>query len=192
MREKVFGSKVNIVIIFLLFFIMVLGCQPERGHLTALPSEGVEVTTSEIDNDTALIKVDDFLIKVNGNWGDGVLFNIDVKNPSSKELVIKFGEMSLANGEKESATIGGISETSSGNFNTIRQAQIDGKENTEKAPAVKINPRENRQFSVVFSQPFNTVEDAEIKRILRLVISIEINDTLKTKRKFEVVLKATK
>lgn len=192
MKKKTFDSKVNLAVIISLFFIMVLGCQPEKGKLVALPSEGVEVIKSEIDNDTAQITDDGLVVKVNGKWGDGVLFEVDVKNSSSRELTLKFGEMNLVNGEKESATVGDITDNQANNFTHIRHARINGKENTEKAPDVIINHGESRQFTVIFSQPFNTAKDTEAKRTLYLTIPIEINDKLKTTRKLEVVFEAMK
>ena len=192
MKKKTFDSKVNLAIVISLFFIMVLGCQPEKGKLVALPSEGLEITASDNKNDVVTIKSDDLLVSVSGTWGDGILFEITVKNSGSKDLIVDFGEMKLVNGEDESATVGGIIETLKGGFNTIREARVNNKQNTEKAPQTRISPKENRQFSVVFSQPFNTAKDDEKKRTLYLTIPVITDGKPETKRELKVGFEATK
>ena len=101
MKKLQIDSEINLAFIIGIFLLLILGCQPEKGKLVALPSEGVEIATSEVTNDTAQIKNDDLTIKVNGNWSAAVGFEINVKNSGSKELILNFGEMSLVNGETE-------------------------------------------------------------------------------------------
>lgn len=192
MKKKLFSSKFNLAIIILLFFLMSLACKPEEGSLIASPSEGVEIITSEAVNDTAQIKSSGLIFKAKGNWGAGVLFDINIENSSSKVVILKFGEMNLVNGEKENAKIGDITENSEGRFDYIRHARVDGKENTEQAPEIKINPKESRQFSVVFSKPFDLTKDDEAKRTLYFTLPIEMKNTAESLRELKVVFKAVK
>ncbi len=192
MKTMTFDSKVNLALFISLFFIMILGCQPEKGNFVALPGERVEIITSEIDNDTAQIKEGELTVKVNGKWSAAVLFQVDVRNSGSKEIVLDFGEMTLINGENQVATIGDITENQANNLTYIRNARVDGKENAEKAPKIKISSKENRQFSVVFSKPFGSVKDDETKRTLYLTVPVVTNDGSESKRELKVVFKATK
>jgi len=192
MKILTFDSKVNLAIFISLFFIMILGCQPEKGNFVVLPSQGVEIITSEIDNDTAQIKEGELIVKVNGKWSAAVLFQVDIRNSGSKEVLLDFGEMTLVNGEREVATVGDITENQANNLIYIRNARVDGKDNVEKAPKIKINPKENRQFSMVFSKPFGSVKDDETKRLLYFTIPVLTEDDSELRRELKVVFKATK
>jgi hypothetical protein len=191
MKKKLYDSKPNLAIVASLFLLMILGCQPEQGKLTVLPSEGVEIITSKNQNYTAQIKNDDLILKVDGSWEGSVGVNLNVENISSKELILKFGEMSLVNGKKENSTVGGIIETKNGSFNTIREARVNGKENDEKAPEIKIKAKENRQFSIAFSKPFKSVKDTEEERTLYFTLPIKMINTTATPRELKIVFKAT-
>lgn len=185
------NSKLNFLFVIGLLMLLVLGCQPERGRLIALPHEGVEIKTVESENDTAEINRNDLVVKFNGNWEGSVGIYFTVKNSSSVEAVLKFGEMQLVNGENNRSTIGGIVETTDGGFTNIREARVDGKENEEKSPDVKISSDgKERRFLVAFSKTFSSAKDEEIERTLYFKLPVELKNAARSSIQFETVFRA--
>jgi len=185
------NSKLNFLFVIGLFLLMILGCQPERGNLIVLPHEGVEIKTSEFENDTAEISRNGLVIKFSGNWSGSVGIDFTVKNSSSVEAVLKFGEMQLVNGENNFSTIGGIVETTDGSFTHIREARINGKENEEKSPDVKISSDgKERRFLVGFSKTFSSAKDEEIEHTLYFTLPVELKNAAQSSIQFETIFRA--
>ena len=184
-------SKLNFLSVLGLFLLMVLGCQPESGRLIALPHEGVEIKTVEFENDTAQISRNGLVVNFSGNWKSSVGIDFTIKNSSSVEAVLKFGEMQLVNGENNRSTIGGIVETTDGSFTHIREARIDGKDNEEKSPDVKISSDgKERRFLIGFSKTFSSAKDEETERTLYLKLPVEFKNAAQNSTHFETVFKA--
>lgn len=185
------NSKLNFLFVIGLFLLMILGCQEEAGRLVALPHEGVEIKTVKFENDTAEINRNGLVIKFNGDWEGSVGINLTVKNLSSSEAVLKFGEMQLVSGENSRSTIGGIVETTDGIFTHIREARVNGKENEEKPPDVKISSDgKERRFLIAFSQTFSSAKDEEIERTLYFTLPVELKNASQNSIRFESVFRA--
>lgn len=185
------NSKLNFLFVIGLFLLMVLGCQPEAGRLVALPHEGVEIKTVKFENDTAEINRNGLIIKFNGDWEGSVGIDLTVKNSSSSEAILKFGEVQSVNGENSRSTIGDIVETTDGSFTHIRHAKINEKENEGKSPDVKISPDgKERRFLIAFSKTFSSAKDEEIERTLYFTLPVELKNASQSSIRFETVFRA--
>lgn len=55
MKLRFFSYKIDLLAIFLLFFVLILGCQPSGGELLPIGDNGVQITSSRFENDTVVI-----------------------------------------------------------------------------------------------------------------------------------------
>jgi len=182
--KKAFGnkiqinSKINLCLIVLIFFLLVLGCQPSGGDLIPIAGEGIEITTSRFENDTVMITDNGLTLKFYGSWGggDGVVLRVLVKNETGKTVKINFDNFLLENGKQKRETVSSVIDKTNNSVLTDKN--------------VVIAAGERRAFRIRFPVPFgNSLREDEAEQTLYFTLPVEIDTKTRIMREFKFVLR---
>ena len=170
-------SKINLAIVASLFLLIVLGCQPEGGELLPVSGEGLEISTSRFDNDTAVINDSGLKIKLYGGWDGRANIRMVVENSSPNSIKINFNEFTVLDSKGKAENIDSISEVRDNMAKEIGDKQYS------------IAPTEKHKFLIGFPLNLMSSLDDEPPRIISVILAIEVNPKTKELRKYKVEFK---
>ncbi len=117
-----------------LWFVAIAGalCSTTCSHggmLVPIPTEGSEILTTVVRNDTLQVSQDDVSIRVRGSWLDLNLttsFRVEVKNSGGEQTTIDFGNARLTGNQGERAVLRAVYNNESGQLmsNGTRAASV--------------------------------------------------------------------
>lgn len=124
MSKRLSNYKLNLAIIASLFFTLVLGCQPEGGELLPINNEGLEITSSRFENDTAVINDNGFEIKVFGSWDGRAKVRVIIENNSGNSVRFDFNKSIVLDSRGEKINIDSIYEDKNSAIEQISDGQF--------------------------------------------------------------------
>jgi hypothetical protein len=177
MREKIFDSKINLVIVASLFLLMILGCQPPGGELLPIGGEGIEIATSRFENDTAVISENGVKMKFYGSWDGRANIRMVVENSTPNSIKINFNEFAILDSKGKGENIDLISEVRNNAAKEISNKQY------------LIAPAGKHKFLIGFPLNLMSSLDEEPPQIISVLLAIEVNSKTKELRKYKVDFK---
>jgi hypothetical protein len=175
MKKKTFSSKVNVAIVFSLFFIMVLGCQPEGGELLPIQSGNIQISSSRFENDTAVIEDENFKITLYGTWDGRAEVRAIIENIGEDNVRVDFNSSKILDSGGEDIKIDSVDEDNGVSMNQIK----DG--------VYSVGAKEKRKLVIGFPLYFSSTD--KNSRIISIVLAVTTNSKTKEMRFFKIDFK---
>ena len=183
MKLRFFSYKIDLLAIFLLFFVLILGCQPSGGELLPIGDNGVQITSSRFENDTVVISQNDITVKCYGSWDGNGNFDLRVivTNSSAKTISIIFDKFIAESSEYSDRPIYVALKQFDGDvlISTDRTYENYDGNKQPKIPAVDVQPGDRKSFVVGFQRRFGSGEKKDSpNRLVNFGLPIQVNKTL--------------
>lgn len=171
---KSLRSKSNAGFVCLIFLSLILGCQPPGGELLPIGGDGIEITTSRFEKDTAVISEGGVEIKFYGSWENEsfVRLRAAINNQSNWSCRVKFNQMSLIDANGKAAAVSGISEKP--DFKSLYESGQN-----QNLPIIEISAGEKKSYLLSFATMINIPTATEQTDFFNLIFPIEINGQIK-------------
>ena len=171
-EPKTFRHWRQLSILAIVGFLLILGCSPPERILKPQASDKITLTTTDFDNDTAMVKFGEIEIKIFGRWSpDGsVNLNFDLQNNSDQpfrfdprvfRLENEAGQTAKSNGTSEMTKVTLIGNNGSGNLTEDRSIN-------QNKPVV-YQPKQSRQIVSGFQFEIDSQSKFDSGRRVKLV-----------------------
>ena len=173
MKNRLFDTKINLVILVSLFFVMVLGCQPEGGELLPIQNENIQIVSSRFENDTAVVVDKNFRLTLYGTWDGRAKIRLVLENTVDNNIKVDFNSSKIL-------------DSNGGNIK-IDSVYEDGT-NTAIENFFLVAPKEKRKLIVGFPLNFSSFSD-DPPRIISIILAIEVNAKTKELKTYKIDFK---
>lgn len=168
-------SKINLLIVASLLFLMVLGCQPEGGELLPIENGNIRISSSRFENDTAVVEDKNFKITIYGTWDGRAKVRAVIENIGEDNVRIDFNSSKILDSSGEDVKIDSIDEDNGNSINQIK----DG--------VYSVSAKEKRKLIIGFPLYFSSTD--KNSRIISIVLAVATNSKTKEMRFFKINFK---
>ncbi len=176
MKKQLTNSKLNLAIVISLFFIMVLGCQPEGGELLPIQSENIQISSSRFENDTAVVEDKNLKITLYGTWDGRAEVRAIIENTGGDNVTIDFNSSKILDSNGEDIKIDSVDEDNGTSLNQIKDR------------VYSISAKKKRKLIIGFPLYFSSETDKN-SRIISIVLAVSTNSKTKEMRFFKIDFK---
>ena len=177
MKRQLTKTKSNLIIVGAIFVLLILGCQSSGGELLPLSGEGIEITTSRFENDTAVINDNGLIIKLYGDWDGRANVRVVVINNSGKETTINFAESKILDSQGDNIQIDSVAEDNGAAVKTL----------DNKSQNLAANKKS--KFLIGFPLNLSSSLATEPERIITVSLAVKPDSTMKELRQYNFEFK---
>ena len=177
MKDQLAKTKINLTIVSAIFVLLILGCQSSGGELLPLGGEGIEISTSRFENDTAVINDNGLIIKLYGDWDGRANVRVIFENNSGKEATINFEESKISDSQGENIPIDSVAEDDGTAVKTLNEKSF------------KMAADKKRKFLIGFPLNLSSSLAAEPERIITVSLAVKPDSTMNELRQYKFEFK---